>query len=93
IVMQNRLSLAIQDAEEHRSSVQIDAAGELVRPGVDSHAVPPLEGLLTTLNATAWVDPGEACMSFNSFERTCPLPCGSLRSNWFVGHAAQLEIR
>jgi hypothetical protein len=73
IAVQNRPSLAVEDAEEHRPRVQIDAAGVPVGPGVDSHAVPPLEGLLTTLKATVWVAPEEACMSFISFQRTAAL--------------------
>ena len=73
IAVQERLALSIEDADVHRPRVEIDAAAQLVSPGVQSHAVPPLEGLFDILKATAWVAPEEACMSFNSFERTTGL--------------------
>ncbi len=79
IAVHRRLAFAVEDAANHRPRVKIDAAAEIVSPGVQSHAVPPLEGLLAILKATAWVAPKEACMSFKSLERTRGAPAVRLR--------------
>ena len=79
IAVQERLSSAVEDAQIHGPRVEIGAAAQVVSPGVQSHAVPPLEGLLAIPKATAWVAPREACMSFKSLERTRWAPAVRLR--------------
>ncbi len=92
IPVQDGLAGAIEHAQVHRPGVQIDATTELMATGVNSHAVPPLEGCWSTSKATAWVAPEEACMSFISFDRTRSAP-----ATRFAGRqscrAAQLQIR
>lgn len=70
IAVQERHALAIEGAEKHLPRVEIDAAAQLVSPGVQSHAVPPLEGSFDILEAAARVAQEEACMSFNPLART-----------------------
>ncbi len=86
IAVQHRLAVAIEDADVHRPGVQIDATTELMATGVNSHAVPPLEGCWSTSKATAWVAPEEACMSFKSFERMRSAPAAALRAAGAVAH-------